>query len=213
MCAVLKAHGVPAAQLLAAQLLAARSLATGNANPAGAAIVVATPGVRGQLGTRLTSTYAPELIASFGADPARIDIRAVTPDIAPTFTTAAAGDRAERISAGQQLLRNKRISVSRAARTALTAGDVDPRLLVTLGALAARQRLNILSFGDPSPGAPDVPLRTAVIASAKPAKLLTFLHGQRPPYLPDQLQLIRIARGQNGLSIGFDAPGPLGLGG
>jgi hypothetical protein len=213
MCAVLKARGVPAAQLLAAQSLAAQLLATGNANPAGAAVVVATPGVRGQLGARLTSGYAPELIASFGADPARVDLRAAMPVIGSSYATAAAADRADRISAGQQLLRNKRIGVSRAARAALTVGDVDPRLLVTIGALAARQRLNIVSFGDPSPGAPDVPLRSALVGVAKPARLVTFLRGQRSPYQPDQVLVVQIARGQRGLSIGFDAPGPLGLGG
>jgi len=203
MCAVLKAHGVPAAQLQV----------NANANPADAAVVVATPGVRGQLGTRLTSVYAPELIASFGADPARIDVRAATPGIGPSYPTAVVADRADRISAGQQLLRNKRIGVSHAARAALTAGDVDPRLLVMISALAARQRLNIVSFGDPSPGAPDVPLRSAVVGVGKPAKLVTFLRGQRPPYRPDQVLIVRIARGQRGLSIEFDAPGPLGLGG
>jgi hypothetical protein len=72
-------------------------------------------------------------------------------------------------------------------------GPVDSRLLATLTALAAKQPLRILAFGDPSPGAgAAVPLRSAEIASAATAAhrgaalraMLSFARTRRPPYRP-----------------------------
>jgi hypothetical protein len=208
MCSVLEAHGVPAGRLLV--------LLLASADPLGSDVVVATPAVRAQFGTRLISVYAPEVIASFGAGATRIDVRAIAPDGARAFDAAVAADRDARITAGRQLLRNHRMSASAAARTALTAGDVDPRLLVTLATLAAQQDVSVEVFGDRSPGAPDVPLRSAEIGAATPARLqsmLTFLRAQRAPYLPAQIRTIRTGGGQHVLNIQYGAPGPLGLGG
>jgi hypothetical protein len=208
MCSVLQSHGVPAGQLLV--------LLLADADPLGSDVVVATPAVRSQFGTRLISVYAPEVIASFGSGATRIDIRAVAPDGAQAFLAAVAADQAERITAGQQLLRNPRISASAAARGALAGGGVDPRLLVTLAALAAQQPVSIVSFGDPSPGAPAVPLRSAQVAAATRARLLSllsFVRAQRSPYLPAEAGTVSTTGGKFVLSIEYDAPGPLGLGG
>jgi hypothetical protein len=205
MCSVLQAHAVPSSQLLV--------LLLADADPLGSDVVVATPAVRSQFGTRLVTVYAPEVIASFGSGATRIDIRAVAPDGAAAFESALAGDRAGRITAGNQLLKNKRIHVSKAASTALTGGNVDPRLLVTLAGLAAQQRVSILSFGEPSPDAPDVPLRSARISALDRARLrtmLTFLRAQRAPYLAAH---ILSTGGQLTISIDYQAPGPLGMGG
>jgi hypothetical protein len=207
MCAVLQAHGVPSSQLLV--------LLLADADPLGSDVVVATPAVRSQFGTRLITVYAPEVIASFGSGATRIDIRAIAPDGAAAFQSALAADSAARISAGQQLLRNKRLTVSTAARSALASGDVDPRLLVTLAALAAQQRVSILSFGDPSPDAPDVPLRAAdldAVTEAQSRTLLSFLRAQRTPYLP-AVAATRATGARFTITIQYDAPGPLGMGG
>src|SRR5262249_30537036 len=153
----------------------------------------------------------PEVIASFGVGATRIDIRAVAADGARSYQAAEAADRAARISAGRQLLRNHRISASSAARAELIAGDVDPRLLVTLATLAAQQPLGITQFADPSPGAPDVPLRSAEIYPITQSKLrsmLAYLRAQRTPYLPARILTTRTVTGQPGLSIEFGAPGP-----
>jgi hypothetical protein len=208
MCSVLEAHGVPAGRLLV--------LLLASADPLGSDVVVATPAVRSQFGTRLISVYAPEAIAGFGTGATRIDIRAIAPEGAQAFQASLAADRSARIAAGQQLLRNHQISASTAARATLIAGNVDPRLLVTLATLAAQQHVSIVVFGDPSPGAADVPLRSAEIGAATPAKLppmLSFLRAQRAPYLPAHIRTIQAAKGQQLLNIEYGAPGPLGLGG
>jgi hypothetical protein len=205
MCSALQAQGVPSGQLL--------PLVLADADPLGSDVVVATSAVRDQFGSRLITVYAPEVIASFGSGAARIDIRAIAPDGAAAFESALAADHAARITAGKQLLKNKSIHASPASSTALTGGDVDPRLLVTLAGLAAQQRVTIVKFGDPSPGAPGVPLRSAEISAASRAKLqamLSFLRGQQGPYLAARIES---SGAHLTITFEYDAPGQLGLGG
>jgi hypothetical protein len=212
MCSALKATGLPADRLLVLEPTAG--------GPVGSGVVVATPALRSRLGARLDNQYAPLLIASFGSGAGRIDIRAVAPDGAAAFESALASDRRARIAAGAQLLRNGAISVSAAARAALAAGRVDTRLLVTLAALAAQLPVNVVAFGDPSPGAgPAVPFRGAEMGPARTAagdgkglpSMLAFLRAQRSPYLPSQVRMVRDGAGQSVLSVQFAAPSPLGL--
>jgi hypothetical protein len=211
MCSALQADGVPSSQLLV--------LVLADADPLGSEVVVATSAVRSQFGARLISVYAPEVIASFGSGTGRIDIRAIAPDGSAAFESAEPADSAARITAGRQLLQNKRITASGTARAALNAGDVDPRLLVTLAGLAAEQQVSILSFDDPSPGAAGVPLRgagLAVTTRAKQRMLLSFLRAQQGPYLPAKIQAVSTTSAHGGrftIEINYDAPGPLGMGG
>jgi len=207
MCAELQAKGVPAARLL--------MLGTSAADPLGSDVIVATPAVRTEFGTRLDSVYAPLVIASFGSGAGRIDIRAVAPDGAAAYDASVAADWRARIMAGKQLLANGHISVSAAARAALSAGQVDPRLLLTLAALAAGQPVRIIAFGDPSPGAsPAVPYRSDEITlggadpgpGARLQSLLSFVDAQRPPFLPAQAGI-----GDSVLTVEYAAPSPLGL--
>jgi hypothetical protein len=213
MCAALEAHGVPAGRLLA--LTPARS------DPLGSDLVVATAAVRGQFGARLAGVYAPVTLASFGSGAARIDVRVVAPDGAAAYWAALAADVRARAAAGAQLLRNRSIHVSAAARTALANGEVDPRLLVALAALAGLHPLDITGFGRPSPGASaGVPLRSADIAGAAPPgrgtpvslpSLMAILRAQRPPYLPSSLAIVQIPPAGAVLRIGYPVPSPLGL--
>ncbi len=206
MCAALQAAGLPAGQL--------QPLRRSAAGPLSAALVVATPSVAGQFGTRLASVYAPQVIASFGSGATEIDIRSVAPDGAGSFQAAMAADLRARIAAGQRLLRNKNVHAASAARTALTAGSADPRLLVMLAKLAAREGMSIMSFDDPSPGAAGLPLREAEISAATTGQvrsMLSFLHAQRSPYLPAQARLVRVSRGRYLLDFQYDAPSPSGL--
>jgi hypothetical protein len=212
MCAALQARGVPAGRLLA--LTPARS------DPLGSDLVVATAAVRGQFGARLVGVYAPVTLASFGSGTARIDVRVVAPDGAAAYWTALAADVRARASAGAQLLRNRSIHVSAAARTALANGEVDPRLLVTLAALAHLRPLDITGFGGPSPGASaGMPLRSAEITGAAPPgsrhpvslhSLMVVMQAQRAPYVPSSLEIVRIPGGAV-LRIGYPVPSPLGL--
>ncbi|TVZ01883.1 hypothetical protein EAS64_31070 [Trebonia kvetii] len=206
MCAALQADGLPAARLLV--------LGTAAADPLGSDVVVATPAVRNQFGGRLASVYAPAVIARFGSGAAQIDIRAIAPSGAAAYRAALAADKLARIDAGRQLLRNAHIDASSAVKTALRSGDVDPRLLITLAALATQQPLRILAFTDPSPGAPAAPLRGVELApahsggrtGARLQSMLSFLHAQRVPFLPLRASVDRATD----VSFEYAAPSPLG---
>jgi hypothetical protein len=208
MCAALEADGLPASRLLV--------LGTAAADPLGSDVVAATPAVRNQFATRLQSVYAPAVIASFGTGAGRIDVRAIAPDGAAAYQAALAADRRSRISAGGQLLRNPRIIVAAGARKALSSGDVDPRLLMMLAALADEQPVRISAFGDPSPGAsPVVPLRSAQLAAvgsgaraqASLRSVLSFFGAQQQPFQPLRAGLA----GSSALTVEYAAPSPLGL--
>ena len=209
MCSALQQSGFPAGQLMELQPSAP--------DPLGSLVVVATPVIRNQFGTRLASVYAPLVIASFGSGAERVDVRYVAPDGTATFESQLAGDQKSRIAAGEQLLTNKHVQASTAARQALMTGQVDPRLLVTLSALAHQMPLQLVAFDDPSPGvSSDVPLRGAEIGAASSAGLpamVAFLRAQQSQYAPAVASITQDAKGQSVVTVRFDAPGPMGLGG
>ncbi len=212
MCAALEAQGVPATRLLV--------LRAGTANPRGAEVVVATPAVRSQFGSRLDSVYAPAVIAGFGSGPDQVNVQVVAPDGAAAYLAAQRQDMAARKAAGTQLLANKRIEATAQARTQLAAGAVDARLLIMLPALAAIHPIQILAFGDPGPGAgPGVPLCSADLSGSGAAAGMTdvgyltwlaaFVRAQLVPFnggmavLRHGDQLI--------VHVDFARPSPLGL--
>jgi hypothetical protein len=209
MCNELQQGGVPAGQLLELQPTAP--------DPEGSLLVVATQVIRNQFGTRLASVFAPLVVASFGSGAERVDVRYVAPGGTAAFESQLAADRKNRIAAGEQLLTNKHVQASAAARRALLAGQVDPRLLVTLSALAHRWSLHLVAFDDPSPGvSSDVPLRGAEIGATAAAGLpamVTFLGAQQTQYAPAVTRITQVANGQSVVTVRYDAPGPMGLGG
>ena len=205
MCAALQAAGVSAGNLLVMQ--------TTTQDPMGATVVVATPAVRNQFGSRLASVYAPLLMAQFGTGPERIEVLYLAPDGTVTFNASLAPDRAARIAAGEQLLANKRVQASAAARSALLTGNVDPRLLITLPALAHEMPLRLVAFDDSSPGAA-VPLRGAELsasASVGLSAILTFLTAQQAQYKPSLFKKVELADGQWVVIVQYDAPGWMGF--
>ena len=208
MCNDLQKSGFPAAQLM--------QLQPSSPDPLGSQVVVATPVIRNQFGTRLATVYAPLVIASFGSGAERVDVRYVAPDGTAAFEAQLATDRKNRISAGEQLLTNKRVQVSTPARQALLAGQVDPRLLVTLSALAHLTPIHLIAFDDPSPGvSPDIPLRGAEVGAAASAGLpamVTFLKAQQDQFAPAVARITKTASGQSVVTVRYDAPGPMGLG-
>ena len=209
MCTELQKSGFPAGQL--------NQLQPSAPDPLGSVLVVATPVIRNQFGTRLASVYAPLVIASFGSGAERVDIRYVPPFGTKAFESQLAADLKTRIAAGEQLLTNKHVQASAAARQALLAGQVDPRLLVTLSALAHQWPLHLVAFDDPSPGvSSDVPLRGAEIGAAASAGLpamVAFLGAQQSQYAPAVARITQGANGQSVVTVRYDAPGPMGLGG
>jgi hypothetical protein len=211
-CAALKASGVPAADLL--------MMRSTTASPLGAQLVVATPVVRSQFGSRLASVYAPAVIAGFGSGAGLVEVRVVAPDGATTYMTALRRDQAARTSAGVQLLANKRIQVSVQARTQLEAGQVDSRLLLMLPIMAAMHPIDILAFGDPGPGAsPGVPLCSAVLSGSGRVAAMTdaryqgwltgFLRVQTGPFAGRVG--VQSEGGGSVVQVEFARPSPLGL--
>ena len=207
MCQALEAANVSASRLSVVQPSAP--------DPLGVEVIVATPALRSQFGSRLATVYAPLLLASFGSGTQRIDIRYLVPGGTAAFEASLASAKRGRIDAGEQLLSNKNVRASAQARGALLAGNVDPRLLITLGLLAHEMPVKLILFDDPSPGASsDVPLRSAEIgatASAGLSAMLAFL-AQQTTYQPSQYREAKIAGGQV-VAMQYDAPGPLGLNG
>ena len=128
MCALLQAHGIPAAQLIA--------LGGSNPAPLGSDLIVSTAAVRSEFGARLGSVYAPVVLASFGTGSAQTAVRVVAADGAAAYLRSLRTDVAARASAGRQLLQNPRLHASAAARRPLAAGQVDSRLLTVFAALA-----------------------------------------------------------------------------
>ncbi len=181
--------------------------------------MVATAAVRSQLGSRLTSEYAPETLASFGSGDARVEVMVTAADGAAAYRSALAADASARRATGRQLLANSHIEAAPAARSVLAGGRADARLLITLAALAHQGQVRIVAFTGGSPGAsPGIPLRAAELASpagtdasAYLRSAVAFLRAQRAPYLASDMTVTRLAGGRQVLRVGFAAPSPLGL--
>lgn len=207
MCQALETANVSASRLSVVQPSAP--------DPLGVEVIVATPALQSQFGPRLATVYAPLVLASFGSGVQRIDIRYLSPGGTAAFEASLAAAKRSRIQAGQQLLSNKHVQASAQARGALLAGDVDPRLLITLGLLAHEIPVRLVLFDDPSPGASSaVPLRGAEIGASASAGLsaITAFLAQQTTYQPSQYHEVRIA-GAQVVTVQYDAPGPLGLNG
>ena len=212
MCSALEAQGVPAANLLVL-----RADAT---SPLGAQVVVVTPAVRDQFGSRMDSVYAPSVIAGFGSGAGQVSVQVVAQNGPTPYLTALRQDAADRKAAGAQLLANKHIQASAGAQAQLAAGTVDARLLIMLPALAAVHPIQILAFGDPAPGAgPDVPLCSAELSGSGRAAnmsdvnylrwLTSFVGTQLVPFAGNMSVLAEA--GQPVVRVVFAQPSPLGL--
>jgi hypothetical protein len=212
MCAALEARGVPAARLLV--------LRTSAASPRGAAVVVATPAVRSQFGSRLDTEYAPAVIAGFGSGPGQVNVQVVAPDGAAAYRTQLRQDQAARKTAGTQLLANKQIQVTAPARAQLAAGGVDSRLLIMLPALAAAHPVQVLAFGAPGPKAgPGIPLcsadlsgsgRVAGMSDAAYQSWLTSFVRAQLTHFTGTVAVVKPG-GQPIVRVVFAMPSPLGL--
>jgi hypothetical protein len=210
MCATLEARGFPSGDLL--------TLGPAASDPLGSAVIVSTAAVRSEFGNRLTSVYAPTVIASFGSGSARIDVRVYAAGGAAAYLAALRADQAVRQHLGSVLLHNSRVSVTPSARAQLAAGQVDTRLLAVIATLAAQGPVSIVAFGDAGPGASaGMPLRAVELASPPGAKagylssVLALLRAQQAPYLANSTTLARLADGRQIARIQFAAPSPLGL--
>jgi hypothetical protein len=213
MCALLVKAGVPSADLML--------MSPSTEDPLGAGIIVATPDLRSQFGPRLSSEYAPAVLASFGTGSARVDVRVIAPLGAGAYQLALTRDIAARELQGTQIVGNSRIVLPAPAKTALAAGQVDPRLLITLPFLAHRHPVRVLAFYDRAPGAsPGVPFTGVKLAGADAKAgmsahgylrwLVSFLHSQRSFFRAASITTAW-RHGRAVVSIRFALPNPVGL--
>jgi Protein kinase domain len=212
VCADLQKKGLPSGNLW--------TLGPQSIDPLNSVLVVATADIRAQFGARLSSVYAPIVIASFGSGNARIDIRWVYPGGAAKYRAVERAALPARKATGALLLANGRISLSAAARAQLLSGDVDPRLPLLVATMAHNHPMRIVDFADQSPGGGPASLRRSVdLATADGAAHLTraayvrwmrkFFHAQRAPYHPAWIQPVTLGTDQTVLRVGFAAPSPL----
>ncbi len=196
------------------------TLGPNSTDPLGSTLVVATAAIRAQFGGRLTSVYAPAVIASFGSGNAEIEIRLIYPEGGASYRTAEKAALSARKLAYAQLLTNSQIQVSPTARAQLLSGDIDPMLPYLLVLMANLHPVSIVAFVDQSPhGGPASLLRSVDLATADAAAHMThaaylswmqaFLKAQRAPYLPDWIKPVTLHPGQVVLMIGYGAPSPL----
>jgi hypothetical protein len=207
MCPLVESSGFPASSLM--------PLLPTAPDPLGSELVIATPAIQSQFGTRLADVYAPQVIAKFGSGAEQIDIRYMAPYATPAAELAPYLQA--RITAGMQLLSNKNIQPSATARAQLLAGQVDPRLLVTLSLLKGKFTLKLVAFDDSSPGEGSaIPLRGAEIgakSSADLSTILTILRAQQGVYAPAGESITTIAGGLSVVTVRYDAPGPMEVAG
>jgi predicted Ser/Thr protein kinase len=197
-----------------------QTLGPGSFDPLGSTLIVATAAVRAQFGSRLASVYAPAVIASFGSGDAKIEIREMYEGGAPAFRAAVGPDLQARRTSDAELLTNRNITVSPAARAQLRSGNIDPRLPTLIALLADTKAVRIVDFGDPSPGggpasllrSVDLATRVAAAGLSAPA-YLSWIQGlvnaQRTEYRPAWSRPLRLPGGQSVVRIEFAAPSPL----
>jgi len=203
MCQALESSRIPADQLLV--------LKPGTASPLGSAVVVATPVLRKQIGTRLSSRYAPGLLASFGSGGQQIQVRAIAANGAAEYISQVKADLAARKMSGAELAQSSRIVASAEARKQLAAGEVDSRLMTVITGLAASHPIDIVAFGESGPDTATAPFRSAELAETNMQKMVTTIVGQRPPFRAAHMASLRLPNGRSVLRIDFAAPSLFGL--
>jgi serine/threonine protein kinase len=192
------------------------TLGPASQDPLGSSLVVVTPAIRAQFGTRLASVYAPAVIASFGSGNARVEIRQI-------YSGGPPGLRADlqaRKTSDAQILANSHVTVSAIARAQLRSGDIDPRLPSFIAAITAAYPVRIVAFGDGGPGGgPASLLRSVDLAThvgaahlAAPA-YVSWIRGlvkaQYTQYFSASSEQVSLPGGQTVLRIEFAAPSPL----
>jgi hypothetical protein len=213
MCKLLVKAGVPPSDLMLVR--------NGAQDPLGADVIVATPILRSQFGPRLSTEYAPAVLASFGAGTTRVDVKVIASYGAEAYQLALTRDIAARDLQGTQLVGNSRIALPPIATTELAAGQVDPRLLLTLPALAQKHPVRVLAFYNRAPGASSgIPFTGVKLAGSDPKAglpahaylrwLVSFLHSQRWVYRAASVTTAW-HHGRAVVYVRFALPNPVGL--
>lgn len=209
MCQEAQSQGYPPGQLMV--------LPSTAPDPLGAELIIATPAIRNQFGTRLATIYAPQVIARFGSGPQEVDVRYLAPDGSAAFNSHLAAERTHRITAGEQIVGNKNVSALPAARAELLAGDIDPNLMAMLAQIAHTLAIQLVAFTDSPPGEGySVPLRGVVIGAATPGDLAAIhaeFAAQQGIFAPLHIATTKSTSGKPVLTVTYGAPSPMDVGG
>jgi hypothetical protein len=127
-------------------------------------------------------------------------------------------------AAGARLLADRRITVQTSARSQLTGGLVDLRLMSALTALSRQLPVSVVGFGNVGPGvSAGLPLRYADLSPTSQAGGLTqagyaqsvrsALSGLDTSFRPVRTVPVVLPDGQAVLRVEFTAPSPLGMSG
>jgi hypothetical protein len=204
-CGQLRRDGFPAARLM--------TLGPAFRDPLSSGVVIGTRSVRNDFGSRLAAVYAPLVLAAFGSGANRVEVRATAPDGLTALEAAVSAQQASARSAGLQLLRNRTVQASPAARHDLLEGRVDARLLANLSVLSSQWPIRLVAFGGAARGAsPAVPLRGVQLSATSAAgrsAILAFLDAQRGMYRPAVAATASDGSGQSVVTARFDAPDPM----
>jgi hypothetical protein len=203
MCQALMSRGVAAGDLYA--------LKPGMTNPLDSAVIVATPLLQSQIGSKLTSVYAPGLLARFGSGKQQIQVRAIAPHGVPGYMSEVKSDLAARRMSGAELAGSPGIVSSATARKELAAGEVDSRLMTVITGLAVGHPVDIVAFGESGPDTTVAPFRSAELAENNMQAMRRAVSIQPPPYRAAHMTSVRLSSGRVVLRIEFTAPSPFGL--
>jgi hypothetical protein len=162
-------------------------------------------------------------LASFTENGRTTEIRQVLDGTRAQIAASLASEHTVLVNAGKEVLANKKLHLSAAAKQMVTDGQVDSRVLLAIVGMAARHDVSVLDFpiGD-AENAVDGLAREVRIdkldgkplaaGSAAVSDADAFLNMQVDPYKPARMQLTDPdGSGSNLLDIRYDAPGPLGL--
>jgi protein kinase-like protein len=210
VCAGLASKGFPGANLV--------RIGPQSNDALGVGLVVATAAVRAQFRDRL-AVWAPAIIAAFGSGNARIEVRWEYPGGATAYNAVQQSYARARKAADALLLGNSRFTFSAKAQAALRSGQIDTRLPQLLAYMVRYHPVQVVDFGDQSPGGgPASLLRSADLATPDTAAHLTsarflrwiqeVVHSQRTLYRPS-LRQVTLPTGQTVLRIAYPAPSQL----
>ncbi len=189
-----------------------------------AALVVVTPELRTLMTTTDPSVgadVAPTDLATFGVGNAKVTVQVVYPAGAGAYEAALKRSVQARMKLGQQLLNVGNVSASASAANDLTAGAVDPRLLLVIKAISNLAPVRVAGFADSGLGASaGVPFRLMALAETDPAAAvsasaylkalhhLLLAHATFPAF--NHVRQATLSDGQKVVEVEYDAPSPLG---
>ena len=183
-------------------------IGSGSTSLSNASLVVVTPALRTRFKTNsgLGADVAQVDLANYGA----VTIQFVDPSGGAAYQTALNQAVTKRTNVGRALANSGKVSGD---TSDLAAGRADPRLMLIIKALAAKEQVDVVTFTDSGPGAsPGVPFRQMSLATTDPLgkiaaavylKVIVTLLQAHATFPPPH-----ISKGSTSIQIWYPAPSP-----